>query len=87
MPSQRARERARFIRAIRLVAGLALAIAATAAWLVASATGALHIHMLVATFLGVFLTVLLAGGLMLLIFASNHSGHDDAVADFSPEDR
>ncbi|MEO8619395.1 MAG: hypothetical protein ABI412_08525 [Sphingomicrobium sp.] len=79
-------DRARFVRAFRIVAGFALAVAATAAWLVWQESGQLRIHMLLATFLGVFLTVLLAGGLMLLIFASNNSGHDEAAATFSPED-
>lgn len=86
LPKAPTNDRVRFVRAIRLVAGFALAVAATAAWLVWQQSDQLRIHMLLATFLGVFLSVLLAGGLMLLIFASNNSGHDEAVATFSPED-
>ncbi|MEP7315902.1 MAG: hypothetical protein ABI667_04320 [Sphingomicrobium sp.] len=86
LPKAAPTSRARFVRAFRLVAGFALAVGATAVWLVWQEAGQLRIHMLVATFLGVFLSVLLAGGLMLLIFASNNSGHDEAVATFSPED-
>ncbi len=86
LPKAPTHDRVQFVRAIRLVAGFALAVAATAAWLVWQQSDQLRIHMLLATFLGVFLSVLLAGGLMLLIFASNNSGHDEAVATFSPED-
>ena len=39
-----------------------------------------HIHMLIATGLGVFLTVLLGTGLMSLVFLSNSSGHDASAA-------
>lgn len=80
-------DRARFVLAIRVVASFALSVAVIAVWLVWQETGLLNFHMLLATFLGVFLSVLLAGGLMLLIFASNNSGHDEAVANFSSEDQ
>ena len=39
--------------------------------------GPMPIHMVIATILGVGLTVLVGTGLMGLIFLSNRSGHDD----------
>lgn len=41
--------------------------------------------MMIATGAGVFLTVLLAGSLMLLIFFSSSNGYDDEAAHFHPE--
>jgi hypothetical protein len=74
-------DRARFVRALKLVALFGLGVA-----LVHDPADGFRIHMLIATFLGVFLSVMMAGGLMLLIFASSRSGHDDAAHHFSPED-
>ena len=48
--------------------------------------GPLPIHMGIATFLGVALSILMAAALMGLIFLSSGSGHDEAVGDFAPED-
>ena len=48
--------------------------------------GPLPIHMAIATFLGVGLSVLMAAALMGLIFLSSGSGHDEAVVQFEPED-
>ena len=57
-----------------------LVVAATAMIFVAYGDRELHLHMLVATGLGVFFTVLLGTGLMLLVFLSAESGHDDEVS-------
>jgi hypothetical protein len=43
--------------------------------------GAIPIHMLIATSLGVFCSVLLASALMGLVFLSSGTGHDDAIED------
>lgn len=86
LPGPAPADRARFVRAMRLVALFALAVAAGAALLVHHGAGAFRLHMLIATFLGVFLSMMMAGALMLLIFASNRSGHDEAAHHFSPED-
>jgi hypothetical protein len=40
----------------------------------------LHIHMMIATALGTFMTLLIGTGLMTLTFISNSSGHDEAAA-------
>ena len=42
--------------------------------------------MLIATALGMGLAVFIGGGLMLLIFYSAASGHDEAAARYDPED-
>jgi hypothetical protein len=43
-------------------------------------TGPVSLHMLIATALGVGLSVLVAGALMGLIFLSDRSGHDEDAA-------
>ena len=63
----------RIMRWMLLVA--ALAVAAALFYLHAGG-GVLTIHMVIATTLGVGLTVLLGTGLMLLVFLSAGSGHD-----------
>jgi hypothetical protein len=67
----------RFWRIFRLLALLSIVIAAIAVFLVTRGDPAIHVHMLVATALGVGLTVLLGTGLMTLVFLSSASGHDD----------
>jgi hypothetical protein len=67
----------RFWRIFRLLALLSIVIAAIAVVLVARGDPATHVHMLIATALGVGLTVLLGTGLMTLVFLSSSSGHDE----------
>lgn len=43
--------------------------------------GELHIHMVIATVLGVWLTFMLGTGLMALVFLSSGTGHDEQVMD------
>ena len=69
----------RFWRIFRLLALLSIAIAAIAVFLVARGDSTVHIHMLIATALGVGLTVLLGTALMTLTFLSSQGGHDDAA--------
>ena len=76
----------RFRRALGLVALFALVIAAVAVLLVVGATEQWQIHMMVATGVGIFLTVFLGGALMLLVFASASSGHDEAAHHFESKD-
>jgi hypothetical protein len=70
----------RFWRLFRLLALLSVVIAAIAVLLVARGDPTVHIHMLIATALGIGLTVLLGTTLMSLVFLSASSGHDDAAA-------
>jgi hypothetical protein len=67
----------RFWRIFRLLALLSIVIAAIAVVLVAQGDPTIHIHMLIATALGIGLTVLLGTGLMTLVFLSSSSGHDE----------
>ncbi|MXO94746.1 hypothetical protein GRI62_14180 [Erythrobacter arachoides] len=45
--------------------------------------GELQTHMVVATILGVFISMMLGCGLFALAFLSDKSGHDDVVTDAS----
>ena len=72
--------RRRFVRIMRLAAAFSIVIAALAVALVARGQSELHIHMLIATALGIGLTVLLGTALMTLVFLSNRSGHDAKAA-------
>lgn len=69
--------RQRFMRTMRIAAAFSIIIAAIAVLLVARGQSEVHVHMLIATALGIGLTVLLGTALMTLIFLSNRSGHDD----------
>lgn len=85
LPGPGPASRRRFARAIRLLALFALAIAGLAVVLVSMVDTRWHIHMMIATGVGIFLTVLLGGGLTLLGLMSNSSGHDASVHHFEPE--
>jgi hypothetical protein len=76
----------RFRRIMGWMAAFSIVIAAIAVLLVARGDTGIHIHMLIATALGVGLTVLLATGLMSLMFLSSSSGHDDAASGFTDKD-
>ena len=69
----------RFVRLMKLGALFSMVIAAIAVLLVARGDSGLHIHMLIATALGVGLSVMMAIALMSLIFLSNREGHDQAA--------
>ncbi|HUE78335.1 MAG TPA: hypothetical protein VMN38_01710 [Sphingomicrobium sp.] len=79
VPSPRHAMLARFRRIMKWLALFAIVIAAIAVVLVARGDPGFHIHMMIATALGVGLTVLLATALMALLFLSASSGHDDAA--------
>ena len=77
----------RFWRIFRLLAVLSIVIAAIAVILVTRGAGEVHASLIIATALGIGLTVLLATALMTLIFLSHRSGHDaDAAAPPSERD-
>lgn len=73
---QRAAEE--FRRMVKWIA-VAAVLMVVAALVFLSAMGSLTIHMVIATVLGVFLSVLLGCGLFALAFFSDKSGHDDDV--------
>ena len=71
----------RFWRIFRLLAVFSLVIGAIAVALVARGQDELRIHMLIATGVGIALTVLVGTGLMTLTFLSASSGHDDEAGE------
>jgi hypothetical protein len=77
LPSPRASTARRFLRIFRWLAALSIVIAAIAVLLVARGDSSIHVHMLIATALGVCFTVLLGTSLMVLSFLSASSGHDE----------
>lgn len=87
VPSPRYSLMRRFWRIFRLLALLSIAIAAVAVVLVSRGDSTVHIHMLIATALGVGLTVLLGTALMTLTFLSSSSGHDDQAVTRTHEDK
>ena len=67
----------KFWRLMRLMALFSIVIAAIAVILVMRGEDELQVHMMIATALGVALSVLLGGALMTLVFLSSRSGHDE----------
>ena len=83
VPTPRHSTLQRFRRAMRWLALFAILVAAIAVILVAHGDTGVHIHMLIATALGVGLAVFLGTALMLLSFLSSSSGHDEQASRFS----
>ncbi len=67
-------------RAMKWIVALAV-LTVAGALVFLSAMGELTTHMVVATVLGVFVSMLLGCGLFALAFFSDKSGHDDDVTD------
>lgn len=80
MSEERRKAEAEFWRMVRWIAGIGVVMAAGAIVYLA-ATGELYFHLVVATILGVFISVLLGCGLFALSFFSDKSGHDQSVSD------
>jgi uncharacterized membrane protein len=76
-----------FVKIMRWGALFSLAIAAIAVVLVAQGDETIHIHMLIATGLGVGLSVLLGIALMTLVFLSNRMGQDANAAHHIKKDQ
>ncbi len=77
VPSPRHSTKQRFLRVLRLLALLSIVVAAIAVVLVTRGEGEIHASLIIATALGVGLTVLLGTALMALMFISADSGHDE----------
>jgi hypothetical protein len=75
-----------FFKLMRWGALFSLAIAAIAVLLVAKGDETIHIHMLIATGLGVGLSVMLGIALMSLVFLSSRAGHDVDAASHQQKD-
>jgi len=76
-----------FVKIMRWGALFSLTIAAIAVVLVAQGDDTIHIHMLIATGLGVGLSVLLGIALMTLVFLSNRMGQDADAAHHIQKDQ
>ena len=74
-------------RALRLLGIFSVLIAIIATLLVLRGQPVFQIHMMIATFVGMGLVVFLGGALMLLIFYSAASGHDELASRYDPEDK
>ncbi|MFL6781361.1 MAG: hypothetical protein ACJ8FF_06795 [Sphingomicrobium sp.] len=77
VPSPRHALMRRFWRIFRLLALLSIVIATIAVVLVTKGEGEVHASLIIATALGIGLTVLLGTALMTLVFLSSSSGHDE----------
>ena len=84
VPTPRATALRRFARTMRLMALLSILCAGIAVWLVTRGDPELHVNMMIATALGVGLTVLLGTALISLAYLSDASGHDEQ-AHYPPE--
>lgn len=80
MENERKRAEAEFWRMARWIAAIGVLMAVGAIAYLA-VTGELYFHLVVATILGVFFSVLLGCGLFALSFFSDKSGHDQSVSD------
>ncbi|WP_167106132.1 hypothetical protein [Sphingomonas oligoaromativorans] len=72
---------ARYWRIMRWMTLLALACVAVALIYFKTGESPVPVHMVIATSLGVFLTVMVGTGLMSLAFLSSGTGHDEDAAD------
>lgn len=79
LPSPRRSMFRQFWRIMRLMSVFSIVIAGIAVLLVIRGEEGVRIHMIIATALGVALTVLLGTALMTLAFLSARSGHDEQV--------
>jgi len=77
IPNRRQAVKRRFWRIFRLLLLLSLVVAALAVFLVTRGGPPASIHLMIATAVGVGLTVLLGTALMTLVFLSSESGYDE----------
>ena len=85
VPSSRTSMMQRFWRIFRLLALLSVVMAAIAVVLVTRGGGEVQASLIIATALGIGLTVLVGTGLMTLMFLSNSSGHDNDAGGSHPQ--
>jgi hypothetical protein len=77
---------ARFRRFFKAWSLFTLAVVLGAMGWMAASFGFESIHHTIAMGIGIGLTMELGGALMGLVFASNRSGHDEAVRDYAPDE-
>lgn len=78
MRSRREQARRDFKRMLLVILAISVVMVFAVLWWM-STQGELKLHMVIATIIGVFVSVLLGTGLMALAFFSDKSGHDDDV--------
>lgn len=71
----------RFKRILWWMAAVAALCSVAAVLAIGWSLGGLNIHIVIATVLGTFLTIMMAAGLMGLMFLSSGTGHDSDVID------
>lgn len=76
----------RFRRLMLWMFGFSLAVVGLALWWMRAQGVVLHLHFIIAMGLGIALSLMLAAGLMGLVFVSARSGVDDGVAELSEGD-
>lgn len=76
---------ARYRRMMRFMLLLTISTVLLAFAVLYKQGSAVTIHFYIATALGIGFTMLLAGGLMGLIFLSSGTGHDESVSDLSDD--
>ena len=86
MATDHARAKTEFIRIMKWIL-LAAVLMVVAALVYLHASGDLTLHLVVATVLGVFFSVLLGCGLFAAAFFSDKSGLDQDIADATRQDR
>jgi len=86
VPSPRLSTLRQFRRIMKWLALFSIVIAAIAVLLVVRGAEDAPVQMLIATALGIGLTVLLGTGLMTLAFLSSSSGHDGEVRELSKDE-
>jgi len=77
---------ARYRRLMAWMALVAVAAVAVAIAYLHAVHGPIPIHMLIATILGIGLSVMLGAALMGLVFLSSGSGHDEQIHDHSEDE-
>ena len=83
--TDRTQAKAEFIRIMKWIL-LAAVLMVVAALIYLHASGDLTLHLVVATVLGVFFSVLLGCGLFAAAFFSDKSGHDEAASRIGKDD-
>lgn len=85
-PARAAHAWARYLRVMRWMMTVTVALVVGAVILLYRSNGMVSIHFYIATALGVGFTMLLASALMGLVFLSSGSGHDETVDDLSEDE-
>jgi hypothetical protein len=80
-PMNAAHAWARFLRIMRWMMTVTVALVIVAIILLYRSNGMVSIHFYIATALGIGFTMLLASALMGLIFLSSGTGHDESIVD------